>query len=88
VTVKVVDENGVVVPHADHLVRFQLSGEGFIAAVDNGSQISHEPFKADHRRAFNGMCLAIIQSNGKAGSISLRASADGLAADSALITAK
>ena len=88
VTVKVVDANGTVVPHADNLVKFQLTGEGSIAGVDNGSQISHEPFKANYRKAFHGLALAIIQSNDKAGKITLKATADGLAPASVAIDAR
>ena len=88
VTVKVVDANGTVVPHADNLVKFQLTGEGSIAGVDNGSQISHEPFKANYRKAFNGLALAIIQSKDKSGRITLKATAEGLAPASVVIEAK
>jgi beta-galactosidase len=85
VTVRVVDANGTVVPHADNLVKFQLTGEGSIAAVDNGSQISHEPFKANYRKAFHGLALAIVQSKNKAGRIILKAASDGLTPASAVI---
>ncbi len=85
VTVKVVDENGTLVPSADNLVKFQLDGDGTIAGVDNGSQTSHEPFKADYRKAFHGMCLAIVRSKAKAGRITLRATSDGLRAASTVI---
>jgi beta-galactosidase len=60
------------------MVSFVISGEGFIAGVDNGSQISHESFKADHRNAFNGMCLAVVQATEKKGKITFKAFADGL----------
>jgi beta-galactosidase len=85
VTVKVVDADGTVVPQAANLVKFQLTGEGSIAGVDNGSQVSHEPFKANYRKAFHGMALAIIQSKGKAGRIVLKATAAGLAPASVVI---
>jgi hypothetical protein len=49
-------------------------GEGFIAGVDNGNQISHEPFKARQRKAFHGMALAIVQAKERPGRIVLRAS--------------
>jgi beta-galactosidase len=88
VTVKIVDANGIVVPHAHTLVNFQLTGEGSIAGVDNGNQISHEPFKANHRQAFNGLALAIIQAKEKGGKITLKASADGLAPATTVIEAK
>jgi beta-galactosidase len=78
VTVKVVDADGTVVPYADNIVRFELTGDAFIAGVDNGSQISHEPFKANYRKAFNGLCLAVIQSKEKQGKAILRATSDGL----------
>jgi len=88
VTVKVVDKNGVVVPRADNLVNFTLAGPGFVAGVDNGSEISHESFKASHRKAFHGLAMAIVQSKGSAGAITLKATADGLAPVSVTITAR
>ena len=78
VTVKVLDKNGNLVPNADHLIQFKLKGAGFIAGVDNGNPVSMEPFKASHRKAFNGQCLVIIQSTEKRGRITLEASADNL----------
>jgi beta-galactosidase len=78
VTVKILDTEGNLVPYADNLVNFILKGEGFIAGVDNGLQTSMEPFKASYRKAFNGLCLAIIQSKEKAGRILLKATSAGL----------
>ncbi len=78
VTVKIEDADGNLVPDADNLVKFKINGNGFIAGVDNGYQASHEPFKASQRKAFNGLCLAIIQNNGTAGTIQLEATSDGL----------
>lgn len=85
VTVKIVDKNGTLVPEADGLVKFEIGGPGFIAGVDNGSEISHESFKANRRKAFHGMALAIIQSYGRTGRISLKATGDGLAPGSTII---
>jgi beta-galactosidase len=78
ITVKIVDKDGNVVPDADNLVHFRLKGLGVIAGVDNGSQSSMEPFNADYRKAFHGMCLAIIQSEKMPGRMELEAIADGL----------
>jgi beta-galactosidase len=88
VGVKVVDKNGLVVPQAENLVKFAVSGPGFIAGVDNGNQISHEGFKGSQRKAFHGMAMSIIQSNGKPGSITLKATADGLAPATVTIAAR
>jgi beta-galactosidase len=87
-TVKILDREGIPVPDADNLVQFHVSGPGFIAGVDNGYQASLEPFKADHRKAFNGMCLSIIQSTGKSGKIILNARSNGLKSASVIIQAE
>ncbi|MEJ5352612.1 MAG: beta-galactosidase GalB [Melioribacteraceae bacterium] len=78
VTVKILDKDGTLVPYADNLVNFEILGEGKIVGVDNGSQTSHEPFKANYRKAFNGLCLVVIQSNNKAGKIKLSAKSENL----------
>jgi beta-galactosidase len=86
VTASVVDENGVLVPNADQLVAFRATGPGVIAAVDSGSNASHEPFQASERHAYQGQCLAIVKAS-SAGRITVTASAPGLAAATANIEA-
>jgi beta-galactosidase len=88
VTVKIVDRNGTLVPLADNLIKFEVSGDGAIAGVDNGNQISHESFKGKQRKAFHGMALVIIQAKQKAGRIYLRATGDNLAPASVAINAR
>jgi len=78
IAVKIVDKNGTLVPRADNQVNFSIEGPGLIAGVDNGSQISHEPFKADFRKAFNGRCLVVIQTRENPGNIQVRAASPGL----------
>lgn len=78
ITVTVTDTNGNMVPHANNLIHFSVSGPGFIAGTDNGNQTSMESFKASEHSAFNGLCLAIVQSNGKSGAITVTATAQGL----------
>jgi beta-galactosidase len=78
VTVSVLDDAGTIVPQADNLVTFTMRGEGRLAGVDNGLQTSHEPFKASYRKAFNGLCLAVIQSGKTAGQVTVTASSVGL----------
>ena len=85
VTVKVVDRDGNLVPDASHMVTFQIKGPAFIAGVDNGDPVSHEPFKAHQREAFRGLCLAILQSTTKKGEVVLTASAPGLLSSSIVI---
>ncbi|MGN0049147.1 MAG: glycoside hydrolase family 2 TIM barrel-domain containing protein [Bacteroides sp.] len=80
ITVEVTDADGNLCPWAEDDIRFAVTGGGFIAGVDNGSPISMERFKADHRRAFYGKCLVVVQSNGESSPIRVKAEADGLAA--------
>jgi beta-galactosidase len=88
ITVKILDKDGNVVPDADNKVNFKINGEGFIASVDNGDPVSHDPFKADYRKAFHGLALAIVQAKEKAGVITFTASADGLQSKTLVLKSK
>lgn len=87
VTVEILDDRGNLVPDADNLVQFDLSGCGFVAGVDNGSQTSLESFKANQRKAFYGKCLVVIQNDGRKGKIVLKANSDALLSDEIVIKA-
>jgi len=78
IMVEIIDATGIVVPAADNLVHFKIEGEGRLISVDNGNPVDHDLFKADRRKAFNGLCLAILQSTHKPGRIRLTARSDGL----------
>ena len=78
VTVQINDDQGRMAPAADNEVTFEIKGEGKIIGVDNGNPASLEDFKANRRRAFNGLCLVIVQATAKAGKIRLVARAEGL----------
>lgn len=87
-TVEVLDKDGNLCPNADNQIMFDVQGAGFIAGVDNGSPVSMEKFKADHRRAFYGKCLVVVQSDGKSGGIKLTATSEGLKTAVTAIKAK
>lgn len=88
ITVEVLDKDGNLCPNADNQIMFDVQGAGFIAGVDNGSPVSMEKFKADHRRAFYGKCLVVVQSDGKSGGIKLTATSEGLKTAVTAIKAK
>jgi len=88
ITVKILDKDGNLVPNADNLVNFKLNGEAVIAGVDNGDEVSHDPFKADYRKAFNGLALAIVQTKEKAGNITFTATSNGLQSATVVLDAK
>jgi len=73
ITVKIIDKNGIMVPDANNLVSFEITGMGKMVGTDNGYQASLEPFKANFRKAFNGKCLVIIQSETSKGKITIEA---------------
>lgn len=77
-TVNVLDENGILVPHADNMVQFRVEGDAHIAATDNGNQVGHESFRSPSRKAFNGKCLAVVQAGNKPGEIRISAYSEGL----------
>jgi beta-galactosidase len=78
VTIKITDEAGNLVPDADNFITFDVKGEGYIAAVDNGNPVSHESFRGNSRKAFNGLALLIIQSTTRKGQVEVTASSAGL----------
>jgi beta-galactosidase len=79
VTVAVVDAKGQTVPRAKDRVTFEIEGPGEIVATDNGDATDLEAFPSLSRRAFNGLCLAIVRPlPGKKGAIRLRATSPSL----------
>tara|TARA_R110002049_G_scaffold285234_2_gene466061 strand:+ start:616 stop:3045 length:2430 start_codon:yes stop_codon:yes gene_type:complete len=76
VTVNIKDADGNLVPKANNLIDFEVTGGGTIVGVDNGYQANLSSFKASKIKAFNGKCVVIIQSNGKAETITLKASSN------------
>ncbi|ANP51177.1 beta-galactosidase [Streptomyces griseochromogenes] len=77
VTADIVDAHGVVVPGADHLIAFDVSG-GSLAGVDNGREESAERYQAGTRTAFHGKALAIVRSADAVGELRVTARVDGL----------
>jgi beta-galactosidase len=88
VTVKIVDKDGNIVPNADNLVNFKVNGQAFIAGVDNGDPVSHDPFKTDYRKAFHGLALAIIQTKETKGYATVTAESNGLESATVVLYSK
>ena len=88
VTAQILDDNGQVVPTADNEVTFELEGEGSLFGTDNGNPASHEDYKSNRRKAFNGLCLAIVKSSGKAGQIQVSAVSQALQTARVIIATK
>jgi beta-galactosidase len=78
ITAEVVDAAGNLVPYANNLIEFHVSGSASIAGVDNGNPVSLEAFRASFRKAFNGKCLAVVKSGKVGGNVVVSARAEGL----------
>jgi beta-galactosidase len=79
VTVRIEDVAGALCPRADNLVRFEVTGAGRIAGVDNGDPTSLASFQAPERRAFGGLALLIVRTErDREGAIRIVATSDGL----------
>jgi beta-galactosidase len=78
IEVKVVDAEGRVVPDADNLIRFAVSGSGKLAGVANGNPASPESNVASQRKAFRGLCMVLVRASNHPGAITVTAHAVGL----------
>jgi len=86
--VEVQDAQGRAVPITDNLISFKVSGEGRLIGVGNGDPTDQESDKGNSRRAFSGLCMAIVQSTKMAGSITVEATSPSLAPASVAIASK
>ena len=78
ITVKLLDKDGNLVPNADQLIEFSVTGAGFLAGTDDGFPADSTSLKYHKRTTWKGMALAIIQSQGKKGNITVTAKSAGL----------
>ena len=88
VSVQIVDANGVPVPFAGNMISFEVSGAGKLTAVGNGNQQSHTALKGNTMEAWQGKCLAIIQSTNQKGEIKITARSGSLPAETITLKAK
>ncbi len=86
--VEVHDAQGRVVPVADNEMSFRVTGPGNLIGVGNGDPTDHESDKGSSRKAFSGLCMAIVQSAKVAGSITIEATSPGLSSASVAITSR
>jgi beta-galactosidase len=85
--VEVQDAQGRVVPITDNPVTFRVSG-GRLIGTGNGDPTNQESDKGTSRKAFSGLCMAIVQSMKNAGNITVEATSPGLAAASVTVVAR
>lgn len=90
IAVELVDANGRLVPTASNEVTFKITGPGRLIGLGNGDPSCHEPDKPaspieGRRSAFNGLCMAFVQTLKQAGEIRIAASGAGLIDSAAVV---
>ncbi len=85
IVTELVDDAGRTVPTADNEITFAITGPARLIGVDNGNPTSHESYKSNSRKAFNGLCLAIMEAGSDVGAVHVTATSPGLNAASCSI---
>jgi beta-galactosidase len=92
IAAEVVDIHDRIVPTASNAISFEIAGPGRLIGVGNGDPSCHEADQSlksteGKRSAFNGMCMALVQSLKQPGSIHVSASSAGLQRVSVVVDA-
>ena len=87
VTVEVVDREGVVVRAARPEISVDVVGAGELIALGSADPVSQELCTGKRCTVFEGRALAIVRSKGDSGEIRVTATADGLDAAEARLSA-
>jgi len=87
VTADIRDAAGESVATARNRVKFTVSGAGRLVGVDNGDSTDYDSYQAPERSAFSGKVVAIVQSDGTGGPITVNADSLGLESGSVTVRA-
>lgn len=82
------DKDGNPAYLATNRIDFEISGPGRIIGTDNGDATCLDNLKLPWRKCYQGRCIAIIQSTGAPGTITVRARTQGLPDTAVQILAK
>ena len=86
ITAQIQDAQGREVSIADNPLTFKVMGRGKLIGLGSGDPSSHELDTAESRRAFNGLCQAIVQTSKSADEIQVEASSPGLQPGTVTVT--
>ncbi len=70
----------MVAPKANNSLTVTVTGPGTLVGLDAGDSTNHDSYKGTTHAAFSGKLMAIIQSSGTAGTVTVSASGSGLTA--------
>jgi len=85
VEMQISDKNGALVYDADNEVTIDIEGPAILLGLESGNLASHEDYKSNKRKAYNGKILAYVQSNGEPGEVKVTLRSPGLQPKSVII---
>jgi beta-galactosidase len=85
IEVQLTDDAGNPLYDANNELLITIEGPAVLLGLESGDLASHEDYKANKRKAFNGKLLAYVQSTGKAGNVKITLSSPGLKSSTVLI---
>lgn len=89
IQVKILDKEGNVVSNIDDLnIKYEISGDGLLAGVANGNPKDMSSFKRPEKKVWQGRGLLIVKSTKKAGTIMIKATAEGIGDSKLIINTK
>lgn len=71
IEITLLDKNGVVVANADNEVSIAINGPAELIGLESGSSSSHEGYKSNKRKLFNGKLIAYVQTKQQAGTVKI-----------------
>jgi beta-galactosidase len=72
------DNKGNLVYEATNEITVDIVGPAVLLGLESGDLASHEDYKSNKRKAYNGKLLAYVQSTGQAGTVTVTCSSPGL----------
>lgn len=88
IVIEIIDSEGNVVPVADNRLTVEVSGNATLQALGNADIKDNDPYFDGNHRAWKGRALAVVRSNGRKGSSTVKVSSPGLKTKNIRLTSK
>jgi len=85
VEISIVDKTGIPVANADNEISITIEGPAELIGLESGNALSHEDYKSNQRKAFNGKLLAYVLTKGEKENVKIVISAEGLKTETVLL---
>lgn len=85
IEMQISDKDGALVYDAANEVTVDIEGPAILLGLESGNLSSHEDYKSNKRKAYNGKILAYVQSKGQPGEVKITLHSPGLKSTSIII---